>query len=146
ALDKKTGRIVWEQAARSGVPHIKRHTKSSHANPTPATDGRHLAVFFGSEGLYIYDMDGHLQWSKDLGVLDSGFYMVPAAQCGFGSSPVLTDGKVIVQVDVQGGGYLAAFSADDGKELWRTARADVPTWSTPAVIGSGEGSRVVVNG
>jgi len=146
ALDKETGRIVWERAAYTGVPRIKRHTKSSHANSTPATDGKHLAVFFGSEGLYLYDMDGALQWKKDLGILDAGFYMVPAAQWGFGSSPVLHDGLVIVQVDVQGGGYVAAFRVADGSEAWRAPRADVPTWSTPAVVPTAAGPQVVVNG
>jgi len=71
----------------SGLPKIMRHPKSTHANPTPATDGKHLVVFFGSEGLFNYDLDGKLLWKKDFGVLDSGFYMVPAAQWGFASSP-----------------------------------------------------------
>jgi outer membrane protein assembly factor BamB len=146
ALDKKTGRVLWERTAFTGVPRVKRHTKSSHANPTPATDGEHLAVLFGSEGLYLYDLDGNLKWKKDLGVLDAGFYMVPAAQWGFSSSPVLHDGKVILQVDVQGGGYVAAFRVEDGEPVWKTARADVPTFSTPAVIGEGGAARVVVNG
>jgi len=145
-LDKRTGRILWERNAHTGVPRVKRHTKSSHANPTPATDGIHLAVFFGSEGLYLYDLDGNLKWSKDLGVLDAGFWMVPGAQWGYASSPVLHDGKVIVQVDIQGGGYLAAFRLSDGEQVWRAPRADVPTWSTPAIVGEGAAAHVVVNG
>ena len=52
ALDKKTGRINWQQSVHKGVPKIKRHTKSSHANSTLATDGERLVAFFGSEGLY----------------------------------------------------------------------------------------------
>ena len=91
------------------LPAIKRHTKATHANSTPATDGRHIAVFFGSEGLYLYDDDGTLLWQKDLGTLDAGYYVVPQAQWGFGSSPIIQDGKVIVQCDVQGGGFIAAF-------------------------------------
>src|SRR5206468_1317627 len=98
-LDRKTGKILWQQTAVSGSPKIKRHPKSTHANPTPATDGKYLVVSFGSEGLYTYDLNGKLVWKKDLGVLDSGFYMVPDAQWGFASSPVIHDRMVLIQAD-----------------------------------------------
>ncbi|NQU87861.1 MAG: PQQ-binding-like beta-propeller repeat protein, partial [Mariniphaga sp.] len=55
-LDKNTGKIIWEKLTHKGVPRTKRHTKASHANCTPATDGKHLVVFFGSEGLFCYDL------------------------------------------------------------------------------------------
>ncbi|MBC8167975.1 MAG: PQQ-binding-like beta-propeller repeat protein, partial [Bryobacteraceae bacterium] len=76
-LDRESGKILWKQTAVSGQPKIKRHPKSSHANPTPATDGKYLAVSFGSEGLFVYNLDGKLLWKKDLGVLDSGYFEVP---------------------------------------------------------------------
>ena len=60
--------------------------------------------------------------------------MVPDAQWGFASSPVIHNGRVILQADVQKGSFVAAFDVRTGKELWRTPRADVPTWSTPAVV------------
>ncbi|MCD6347976.1 MAG: PQQ-binding-like beta-propeller repeat protein [Bacteroidales bacterium] len=63
-LNKNTGEIVWDQLAHEDVPITHRHTKSSHANPTPATDGKHLVAFFGSEGLFCYDLDGNLLWKK----------------------------------------------------------------------------------
>ena len=97
ALDKKTGAIKWQQTAYTGVPKIKRHMKSTHASSTLATDGERLIAFFGSEGLYAYDLKGKLLWKKDLGVLDTGYYMVPQAQWETGSSPVLHDGRVIIQ-------------------------------------------------
>ena len=146
-LDKASGRVRWEQTAATGVPQIKRHTKATHANSTPATDGRTLVAFFGSEGLYAYDLkSGAPRWKKSLGVLDSGFFMVPAAQWGFASSPIVHDGRVIVQVDVQKGSFLAAFDVADGREIWRTPRQDVPTWSTPAVHETPGGTQIVVNG
>jgi len=145
-LDKKTGKIAWQQTANTGVPKIKRHMKATHANSTLATDGRHLVAFFGSEGLYAYDLKGKLLWKKDLGVLDAGFYMVPDAQWETGSSPVIHDGTVLVQADVQKGSFLAAFDVRDGKELWRMARTDVPTWGTPTVHQVNGQSQVIVNG
>ncbi|MGI8602470.1 MAG: PQQ-binding-like beta-propeller repeat protein [Verrucomicrobiales bacterium] len=146
-LDRASGAILWNVTAHTGPPRVKRHTKASHANSTPATDGKRVIAFFGTEGLYAYDVKGALLWKKDFGVLDSGYYMVPSAQWGFGSSPILHDGKVIVQCDVQKGGFLAAFNADDGRELWRVPRNEVPTWSTPTVHVDVAGrAQVIVNG
>ena len=149
-LDRKSGKVLWQRAAVGGQPRIKRHPKSTHANPTPATDGKHLVVFFGSEGLFTYNLDGKLLWQKDFGVLDSGFFQVPEAQWGFASSPVIHQDVVLIQADVQKNSFLAAFDVRSGKELWRTPRADVPTFSTPAVApytaGGARGFQVVVNG
>ena len=149
-VDRKSGKLLWQQTAATGQPKIKRHPKATHANPTPATDGKRLIVSFGSEGLFAYDLNGKLLWKKDFGLLDSGFYMVPTAQWGFASSPVIHEGKVIVQADVQKNSFLTALDAATGKELWRTARADVPTWGSPAIApytASGrKGQQVVVNG
>ncbi|MEO8025059.1 MAG: PQQ-binding-like beta-propeller repeat protein [Bryobacteraceae bacterium] len=149
-IDRKSGKILWQRTATSGVPKIKRHPKASHASPTPATDGKRVVVSFGSEGVYTYDLNGKLLWKKDFGVLDSGFYMVPSAQWGFSSSPVIHDGVVIIQADVQKDSFLAALDVATGKELWRTPRADVPTFGTPAVLpytaNGAKGLQVVVNG
>ena len=146
ALNKKTGAIVWQQTAHTGVPKIKRHTKNSHANSTLATDGERLVAFFGSEGVYAYDLKGKLLWQKDLGVLDAGYYVVPEAQWETGSSPVIHDGVVIIQADVQKGSFLAAFDAKNGRELWRVARTDVPTWGTPTVHVVKGQPQIIVNG
>ncbi len=149
-LDRRSGKVLWEHTAASGRPKVMRHPKSSHANPTPATDGKHLVVFFGSEGLFAYSLDGKPLWSRDLGELDSGFFTAPGAQWGFASSPVIFEGAVIIQADVQKNSFLAAFDVASGKELWRTPRSDVPTWGTPTVMpytGKGAGKwQVVVNG
>lgn len=145
-LDKKTGAIKWQQTAYKGVPKIKRHTKATHANSTLATDGEHLIAFFGSEGLYAYDLKGKQLWTKDLGVLDAGYYVVPDAQWETGSSPIIHEGIVVVQADVQKGSFLAAFDAKNGRELWRQSRADVPTWGTPTVHTVGGTAQVIVNG
>jgi outer membrane protein assembly factor BamB len=146
ALDKKTGKVKWQQTAYKGVPKVKRHTKSSHANSTLATDGERVVAFFGSEGLYAYDLAGKLLWQKDLGLLDAGYYVVPAAQWETGSSPVVHDGMVIIQADVQKGSFLAMFDAKDGREVWRVPRNDVPTWSTPTIHTVNGQTQILVNG
>jgi outer membrane protein assembly factor BamB len=149
-LDRKSGKILWQREAFSGQPKFARHPKATHANPTPATDGKHVVAFFGSEGLFAFDMDGKPLWQKDLGTLDAGFYMVPTAQWGFASSPIIHNGRVIIEVDVQKDSFLAAFDVNTGKEMWRTPRKDVPTFGTPAIApytaGGGKGEQIVLNG
>jgi len=145
-IDKKTGAILWEMEAYRGVPEVKRHTKATHANCTPATDGSRVVSLFGSEGLYCYDLDGKLLWNKDLGVLDAGYWKMPQAQWEFGSSPIIYDDKVIVQCDIQEDPFIVAFDASDGGELWRTKREDVCTWGTPTIYDEKQPARVIANG
>jgi outer membrane protein assembly factor BamB len=147
ALDKATGKIVWNVLGHEGVPKIPRHTKATHCNSTPATDGSRIVAIFGSEGLFCFDAkDGKLVWKKDLGPMDAGYFQMPTAQWGFASSPIIHEGKVIVQCDVQKGSFLAVFDLADGKEVWRTERKDVPTWSTPAVVQAAGRTQIAVNG
>jgi outer membrane protein assembly factor BamB len=145
-IDKSSGKIIWERVAHEGVPKIKRHTKATHANSTPATDGKHVVAFFGSEGLYCYDMSGNLKWKKDFGVLESAYFRAPDAQWGFASSPIIYENLVIVQCDVMQNSFLAALKIEDGSEIWRISRDDVPTWSTPTVHKSGKRTQIIVNG
>ncbi len=84
ALDKATGRIVWNELAHEGVPKLQRHTKASQCNSTPATDGTNIVAIFGSEGLFCFDLSGRLRWRKDLGRMDAGkLYSPPPLQWGF---------------------------------------------------------------
>jgi outer membrane protein assembly factor BamB len=145
-LDKKSGAVRWQTTVHKAVPKVKRHTKSTHASSTLATDGDRLVAFFGSEGLYAFDLKGKQLWKKDLGVLDAGWYVDPSAQWETGSSPIIHDNVVVIQVDVQKGSFLAAFDARTGDELWRIPRADVPTWGSPTVHEVNGRTQLIVNG
>ena len=145
-FDKANGKELWSRLACEGVPKVKRHPKSSHANPTPATDGKRVVAFFGSEGLYCYDVNGDLLWKKDLGVLDCGWFQSRAIQWGFASSPIIHDGRVIVQCDTQDACFIAAFDVGTGNQIWRTPREEYSTWSTPTVDARPERAQVIVNG
>jgi outer membrane protein assembly factor BamB len=145
-LDRDTGKEIWKKEAFRGVPKIKRHPKSSHANSTAVTDGKHIVAFFGSEGLYCYDLDGNLLWKRDFGVLDSSWYTMPEAQWEFASSPIIHNGVVIIQVDVQKNSFIAALDIENGETIWKTDRDEVPTWSTPAIYARNDQTQVIVNG
>ena len=128
------------------MPKIKRHTKSTHASSTLATDGSYIVAMLGSEGLFAFDMKGTQLWKKDLGVLDSGWFMDKTAQWAFGSSPIIHEGTIILQADVQQGAFLGAFDLKTGNEKWRTPRADVPTWGTPTIVQVNGRPQIIVNG
>ncbi|MEM8996136.1 MAG: PQQ-binding-like beta-propeller repeat protein [Acidobacteriota bacterium] len=145
-LDRKSGEILWQRTATEGEPKAARHTKASHASATPATDGAAVAAHFGSEGLYVWDMDGKLLWKRDFGKLASSFFAVPEAEWGYASSPIFHGGKLFVLHDVIGESALIALDAKTGETLWQTKRTDVPTWGTPTVVETDGRSQVVING
>ncbi|MCB1120322.1 MAG: PQQ-binding-like beta-propeller repeat protein [Verrucomicrobiae bacterium] len=146
AFNKHTGKEVFNTLAHQGIPKSLRHTKATHCNSTPATDGEHIVAYLGSEGLFCFNMRGKLLWQKDLGAMDAGYFKVKTAQWGFASSPVIHDGKVVVQCDVQNDSFLAVFDVKTGDDIWRTARSDVPTWSTPAIAQVDGKKQILVNG
>ena len=145
-LNRITGEIIWENTAYSGKPKVKRHIKSSHANCTPAVDGKHLLVFFGSQGLYCYALEGKLLWTKDLGYLDAGAFNAPEIQWGFASSPIIYQDKVIVLCDVNNQSFITALELKTGKEIWRTLRDENPSWGTPTIFESEDRTQAIVNG
>ena len=139
ALDRGTGRVVWQQTAYEGVPREKRHIKATYANATPATDGRRVVAFFGSQGLYGFDMDGRLLWKKDLGVLNTGAYDLPEYEWGTASSPIIYKNLVIVQCDTQNESFVLAADIDTGATVWKTVRSELPSWGTPTVYPAQDG-------
>ena len=145
SLDKRTGKVVWDQIAAEGVPKVKRHIKSTHASSTPATDGKYVVAFFGSEGLFCYDLNGKLQWKKDLGTLDAGWFYDPDYQWGTASSPIIYKNLVIIQCDVQKNSFIAAYDLKDGRQVWMTPREEIPSWGTPTIYEGPSRAELITN-
>jgi outer membrane protein assembly factor BamB len=133
ALDKHTGKIIWERIAYEGGPRSKRHPKNTYASSTSVTDGKYVVAFFGSEGLYVYDFNGKFLWKKDLGILNAGWFRDSSFEWGVASSPIIYEHLVIIQCDIQGNSFVAAFRLKDGKLAWRTPRNEISSWGTPTV-------------
>lgn len=145
ALDKASGKIVWERVAFEGEPVEKRHIKSTYASSTPATDGRIVVAWFGSQGIYAYDVNGTLLWKVDLGHLDLGAYDIPSYEWGTASSPIIWNDLVILQCDTQADSFILALDAATGETVWKTAREELPSWGTPTVAVTDEGAELVTN-
>jgi outer membrane protein assembly factor BamB len=146
ALDKASGRIAWDRQVHTGVPRVKRHVKASHASSTPVTNGTAIVALLGSEGLFCFDMNGTLTWRQDLGVMDVGLVDDPTYQWGPASSPIIDGTRVIVQNDRHKDSFLAAFDLATGRQLWRVARDEYPTWSTPVIAEAAGRRELITNG
>lgn len=145
-FDAASGALLWVRTSVIATPKFARHTKATHADPSPASDGSRIVAVFGAQGMYGYDLDGQQLWKVDLGELDVGPHNSLDLQWGYASSPIVADGKVIVQQDVKKSPSLAAFDVKTGAVIWRVARSDVPGWCTPTAHRTSEGLQVLVNG
>jgi outer membrane protein assembly factor BamB len=131
--------------AHQGAPVEKRHIKSTYANSSPATDGRIVVAWFGSQGVYAYDLKGSLLWKVDLGRLDLGAYDIPTYEWGPASSPIIWNNLVILQCDTQTDSFLLALDASTGETVWKTDREEIPSWGTPTIAGTPSGPVLVTN-
>lgn len=139
-LDRKTGKILWQKTAKVAVPHEGYHRAyGSFASNSPVTDGRYVYVSFGSRGVYCYDFNGKLIWEKDLGV-----QMKMRLAFGEGTAPLLHRDRLFLVFDHEAESFMVALDKRNGKELWRVARDERSSWSTPlAVVHNGRTEIVV---
>jgi len=137
ALRRSDGEILWRRTARREKPHEGRHPTGTYASNSAITDGKRLYAYFGSRGLYAYDLDGELLWEKDLGEMRTRFSF------GEGSSPALWGDTLVVIWDHEGNSFIVALNTETGEELWRVDREEQTSWTTPLILDSGDGVQVV---
>lgn len=145
AVDAASGAVLWNRDVHTGVPRLKRHVKASHASATPATNGRVIVALLGTEGLFCFDMDGSLNWKRDLGLMDVGLVDDPTYQWGPASSPIIHGNLVIVQNDRHKDSFLAAYDLGTGRQAWRASRDELPSWATPLIRRTGGRDELVTN-
>lgn len=136
ALDRATGRELW----RREVPRtVKGRTERPNgpASPSPVTDGDSVYAFFQDFGFIAFTADGKERWRLPLGPFNI-FY-------GFGASPVLVDGLLLLPVDQDSGSYLVAVDAESGKIRYKVDRPGVISgYSTPTVYEPKDGPKQIV--
>jgi outer membrane protein assembly factor BamB len=141
ALDRITGKIIWQKTARTSTPHEGYHRAyGSFASNSPATDGKYVYASFGSRGIYCYDFNGKLIWEKDLGV-----QMKMRNSFGEGSAPLLHGDRLFLVFDQESGSFMVALDKRNGKELWRATRDEPSSWSTPLAIEHNGRTEIVVS-
>lgn len=127
-LDRSTGKELWRDVATTKIPHEGAHNDNDFASASPTTDGKRLFCWFGSAGLFCYDLNGKKQWERDLGEATVG------SSLGEGSSPVLHAGKLVIVRDHAGQSAIEVLEADTGKTVWRKDREEGNAWATPLVV------------
>src|SRR5262249_25682813 len=142
AIDRKTGKVIWEQTARELQPHEASHQDNgTYASSSAITDGQRVYAWFESQGMYTYDMNGKLLWSKDLGKKRM------RNQFGEGSTPVLYGDRIVIVFDhIAGPSFIAALDKNTGHEVWRMPREEIDTWATPLVVEVGGRPQVIASG
>jgi outer membrane protein assembly factor BamB len=131
-VNKKDGAIRWQTVIAEGGDITKRN--GNMASPSPVTDGKTVWALYGNGALAALDFGGKILWQRNLGK-DYGRF---AINWIYGSSPLLFDGRLYIQVlqrspapeDYPGlagaGGeresYLLALDPATGKTLWKQAR------------------------
>lgn len=139
-LNREDGTILWQRVAREEVPHEGHHRDHGYASASPSTDGERLLAYFGSRGLYCYDLDGTPKWDVDFGD------MTVRNAFGEGSSPALHGNTVVVLWDHEGDDFLVAVDKNSGVERWRTPRNEGTAWTTPVIAEVNGEAQVIVAG
>ena len=141
AIDRATGKVVWERTAREEAPHETSHPENgTWASSSPITNGEILIAPFESRGIYASDLNGTLLWQTDLG--DKRMRQ----QFGEGSTPTLYRNRLVVVWDHTAGSFITVLDSKSGKEIWRQSRDEIDTWATPLVLERDGRAQVVVPG
>jgi outer membrane protein assembly factor BamB len=126
-LDAAAGSIQWSRAFAAGPPGG--HKDNNLASATPAVDGQRVYLAWGTPKevvLVALTHDGEEVWRRDFGPYRAGH--------GFGASPIVHDGLVILQCEKDGNDSIAAVDTATGQERWRVARKSRNTYATPCIF------------
>jgi len=136
-LDRKTGKELWRSVATHLIPHEGTHRDNNFASASPTTDGERLFCWFGSAGLFCYDLEGNKIWERNLGEVKIG------ASLGEGCSPVLYKDKLVILRDNRGQSTIQVLNAKNGETIWMKNRNTRNGWATPAVVEHDEKVQVI---
>ena len=139
-VDRRSGKILWETRVHVGIPHEGGHKSGSLASASCVSDGQRVYASFGSRGVYGLDIDGNLEWKRDLGVLRSKHGH------GEGSSPALWKDLLFINQDHEGDSFVIALDTASGETRWRKERPEVSSWASPIVYEHAGVPQLIVSG
>ncbi|MDA0832998.1 MAG: PQQ-binding-like beta-propeller repeat protein [Planctomycetota bacterium] len=132
--DRATGEVLWDQAVEFEKGEVT-HQTNPYAGSTPVADGERVVVYHGNAGVFCYDYAGNELWSQQIPHLLHIW--------GYGTSPVLHDGRVIINVGAGVEAAMVSLNLEDGSIVWQTPEPGgtndtngrlVGSWSTPILV------------
>jgi len=139
-IDFDSGKILWERLARQAVPEQPVHLKNTYASETPVTDGQRVYAYFGSAGLFCYDFDGVLLWSKRFGSFKIRY------NWGTAASPVLYKDRLYIVNDNEEQSFIVAMDKKTGEQIWRIDRDEKSNWATPYIWENKQRTEIITSG
>jgi len=136
-FDRADGRLRWMRSVEFDKI-MPTHKTNAYCGSTPAADGQRVVVWHSSAGLYCYDFQGNQLWQRDLGEFRHLW--------GYGTSPVLHDGRVILHSGPGESAFVASLDPESGETLWKTAEPlegngeqnengkYMGSWCTPIIV------------
>lgn len=136
-FSRLTGEQSWVRTVEIDEK-MPTHKTNPYCGSTPASDGECIVIWHGSAGLFCYDLDGEEIWKRDLGEFRHMW--------GYGTSPVIHGGKVILNASPGETVFLTALDIETGETIWRTDEPVVGdgqrnesnkymgSWCTPVII------------
>lgn len=140
AYDRANGRETWRVSAPAKKIEPYHQTEGSPAASTPTTDGERIVSYFGSCGLFCYDLSGKELWRYEMPTAATPF------DFGTGVSPVLADGRVVLVRDENLDPKTIAVDLKSGKLIWETKRESKSGYCTPVVFDAPGGKQFAVGG
>jgi outer membrane protein assembly factor BamB len=150
-FDRATGRELWRSGPAFKGPDPT-HATNPFAAASPVTDGERVIAWFGSAGLWCFDLQGRELWHKDLGKQEHIW--------GYASSPVLHGDLCFLNFGPGEQSFLLAVEKATGKEVWRVdlprehpaerhdgfagRQGEIGSWSTPLIVRVGDRDELVL--
>jgi outer membrane protein assembly factor BamB len=140
AYRRTDGKQVWRTEAPAKSIEAFHKTEGSPAASTPATDGERIVSYFGSCGIFCYDLSGQELWRYEMPTA------VTAGDFGTGVSPIIAGGAVILVRDDLKDAKIVALDAATGAPKWEQKRNSAASWCTPVVWDTASGKQVAAPG
>jgi outer membrane protein assembly factor BamB len=150
-FDRANGELLWQTGRTYSGPDPT-HETNPYCSASPVTDGDRVIAWFGSAGLYCYDLNGKELWHRDLGPQQHIW--------GYGSSPVLHGDLCILNFGPGERTFLCALNKETGEDVWKVEEPGgdsgekkagqekavwIGSWSTPVIVGVGGREELVLS-